>query len=379
MTGRASATSGRCRPSHLAGLLQSLQTDYPTRPVISIGDYNAYQFNDGYTDPISVITGMPTPDDQIVVDESPDVVSPNFVNFTGSLAAEERYSFIFEGTPQALDHVLLNTVANSIARDYAIARNNADFPEGPLFENDATRPERNSDHDMPVAYFAFPPEADLAVTVTSPAGTVQTGASFSYSVMVANEGPEAAANVVLSIPANANLRFMSIAAAGGWSCTTPAPGVSGPVSCTIASLAEGASATFTVTAGLDCAVANGASIVQGVEVGSSAVDPDAGDNLADVTVAASNPPPTISGVIASITAPPLPGAARAGAVVSDATLGSPTASDNCPAPTVARTGVPAGNIFPVGDTTVIPTPPPIQAAPPRRPRRPCTCSARLNH
>jgi len=38
------------------------------------------------------------------------------------------------------------------------------------------------------------------------------------------------------------------------------------------------------------------------------------------------------------------------AVVTDAMLGTATASDNCPGLTVARSGVPAGNVFPVGTT-----------------------------
>jgi uncharacterized protein len=142
----------------LADLLQDLQTNNPSTPVISIGDYNAYQFNDGYTDPVATIKGTPTADDQVVVDESPDVVDPNFINLTDSLPADQRYSFIFEGTPQAIDHFIINTVAESYFQRYAIARNNSDFPVGPTFANDATRPERCSDHDMPVAYFKFPPQ-----------------------------------------------------------------------------------------------------------------------------------------------------------------------------------------------------------------------------
>lgn len=48
------------------------------------------------------------------------------------------------------------------------------------------------------------------------------------------------------------------------------------------------------------------------------------------------------------------GATLCGVLVSnlDATLGTATASDNCPGVTVARSGVPAGNVFPVGNTTV---------------------------
>jgi predicted extracellular nuclease len=140
----------------IAELLQDLQTANPGTPIISVGDYNAYQFNDGYTDPISVLKGTPTPGDQLVVGTSPDLVSPDFSNLTDVLPAAERYSFIFEGTPQALDHVLVNQVAESLRQRYAIARSNADFPEVAALTGDTARPERNSDHDMPVAYFAFP-------------------------------------------------------------------------------------------------------------------------------------------------------------------------------------------------------------------------------
>jgi len=180
----------------VAGLLQELQTNSPGVPVISVGDYNAYQFNDGYTDPIATLKGTPTADEEMVVDASPDLVDPNFVNLTDTLPAAERYSFIFEGTPQALDHFLVNDVANSYLTRYAIARNNSDFPEfpGSLFSGDATRPERNSDHDMPVGYFRFPKVATttsvsnatavfspadqsviLSATVTSVPGTVDEG------------------------------------------------------------------------------------------------------------------------------------------------------------------------------------------------------------
>ncbi len=147
----------KAQAEFLANLLQELQTDNPSTPIMSIGDYNAYQFNDGYTDPIATIKGTPTADEEVVVDASLDVVNPNFINLTDGLPADQRYSFIFEGTPQAIDHFIINTVAQSYFKRYAIARNNSDFPEGPTFADDATRPERCSDHDMPVAYFKFPP------------------------------------------------------------------------------------------------------------------------------------------------------------------------------------------------------------------------------
>lgn len=160
----------------LAGLLQELQTANPGTAIISIGDYNAFQFNDGYTDPIAVIQGAPTPDDQIVVDESPDLVNPNFINLTNVLPPASRYTFVFEGTPQALDHVLVNTVAHSYVQRYAIARANADFPEHPAagFAGNPARPERSSDHDMPVAYFNFPPR-ETTTTVSPVSVTYDVG------------------------------------------------------------------------------------------------------------------------------------------------------------------------------------------------------------
>jgi uncharacterized repeat protein (TIGR01451 family) len=47
-----------------------------------------------------------------------------------------------------------------------------------------------------------------------------------------------------------------------------------------------------------------------------------------------------------------PGATSCGTFVTEAQLGSAVANDNCAGVTVMRTGVPAGNIFPVGSTTV---------------------------
>src|SRR6185503_19596514 len=178
----------------LANLLQSLQTDNPGTPVLSIGDYNAYQFNDGFTDPIATVKGTPTADEEMVVDASPDLVNPNFTNLTDTLPADQRYSFIFEGTPQAIDHFIINTAANSILQRYHIARNNADFPEGPLFANDATRPERNSDHDMPVGYFKFPKAAtstvvsDVATGVSASDQSLTLTANVTTAAGTINEG-----------------------------------------------------------------------------------------------------------------------------------------------------------------------------------------------
>jgi hypothetical protein len=61
--------------------------------------------------------------------------------------------------------------------------------------------------------------------------------------------------------------------------------------------------------------------------------------------------PTIAGP-ASVNVATGPDATACGIVVSDSTLGMATASDNCTGVVVARSGLPVGNAFPVGTTTV---------------------------
>jgi len=71
---------------------------------------------------------------------------------------------------------------------------------------------------------------------------------------------------------------------------------------------------------------------------------------ATVTVTDNTPP--------TITAPPAvnvstgPSATGCGMVISDAALGSATASDNCGGATITRSSLPAGNFFPVGTTYI---------------------------
>ncbi|HEX8354360.1 MAG TPA: endonuclease/exonuclease/phosphatase family protein, partial [Pyrinomonadaceae bacterium] len=141
----------------LADLLDTLQDNNPGVPVISVGDYNAYQFSSGLDDSISVIKGTPRPDEQIVVDQSPDLVDPDFYNLVDNLPVSEQYSFIFEGTPQALDHHIVNTAALNRNTRIAIARVNSDFPENPpaTYASNASTPERNSDHDPVVSYYTL--------------------------------------------------------------------------------------------------------------------------------------------------------------------------------------------------------------------------------
>ncbi len=146
-------TKRRAQAEFLANLIQARQLADPAERIISVGDYNAFQVNDGYVDVIGTIKGTPAPFDEVVL-ASGDLVDPDLTDLVDLIFPHERYSFVFDGNAQVLDHILVNGAAKSRLNRFHYARVNADFPES--FRNDPTRPERISDHDIPVAYFQLP-------------------------------------------------------------------------------------------------------------------------------------------------------------------------------------------------------------------------------
>lgn len=125
--------------------------------LVVMGDLNAFEFNDGLGDIVGTIKGAPVPPAE-VVEPSTDRWSYQLTNSLHLLAPEQRYSLIFEGNAQSLDHILVND--NMLARQtrFAYGRYNADFSES--FAADSTRPERLSDHDAAVAYFSLLSDTD---------------------------------------------------------------------------------------------------------------------------------------------------------------------------------------------------------------------------
>jgi hypothetical protein len=167
----------RAQAEFLANLIQSRQIANPAERIIAVGDFNAFQFNDGLVDSLGTIKGTPAPADQVVA-SSPDLVNPDLTNLLELDDPAERYSFVFGGNAQSLDHAL---VTGNFLRDFARinhGRVNADFPEGPLFRNDPNRPERISDHDPLVVAFNVNNAVlanDQVTLAILPGGAVMTG------------------------------------------------------------------------------------------------------------------------------------------------------------------------------------------------------------
>ena len=167
LSGINSATDGarirlkrRKQAESLARLIDGFQQ--AGERVISVGDYNAFDVNDGYTDVISIVRGGPPHPAEDLEGEPDQLVATPLVDLAPADPAQ-RYSYVFDGNAQVLDHIIVSQ--SLTVNEFTYARNDADFPES--LRADPTRPERVSDHDMPVAYFAIARDTEAPlVTVT---------------------------------------------------------------------------------------------------------------------------------------------------------------------------------------------------------------------
>jgi hypothetical protein len=143
----------------IADKVQELQT-MSSIPLVVVGDFNAFEFSDGYVDAVGHIRGdFVIADNLVCVTESCiDLVNPNLTNQVLNLPAEERYSFNFEGSSQTLDHALTTTATDAFVRGLEFARGNADSPNNLV--NEDTTVLRSSDHDGLVLFLAQDSDQD---------------------------------------------------------------------------------------------------------------------------------------------------------------------------------------------------------------------------
>ncbi|NKI34049.1 DUF11 domain-containing protein [Wenzhouxiangella sp. XN79A] len=137
----------------VATLVQDLQTAEPDLAIVLVGDYNAFQFSDGYADPIGHLLGIAEPSENLVSIENAstpgfddsNIPNPPLSLPLDALPTNERYSFIFQKVSQVLDHALVTQAARPLLAGFEYSRGNADY-WGP-FESDVMTLARNSDHD----------------------------------------------------------------------------------------------------------------------------------------------------------------------------------------------------------------------------------------
>jgi hypothetical protein len=236
--------------------------------LVVMGDMNAFEFNDGLVDVVDTIAGEPAAA-ETVVSPSPDRWSHRLVNLAGLLPASERYSYVFDGHAQVLDHILVSPAMQQLVSRVAYSRANADFPVS--LGADSSSAMRLSDHDTPVAFFT--PRADLMVSVTAAAPQVAAGASAAFTVTVTNQGTTPAQHVVVTDGAAAIATY--------------------PV------LAAGASEAVTFTRAATCEMTDGLVLAGVATVSADTVDPDASNNTAAALVTVANAAPAIAGAVVS--------------------------------------------------------------------------------
>jgi len=136
----------------LAALIDRRLHDQPGEQILAIGDLNAFEFSDGYVDVVGTIRGRPAPREQVVA-ATRDALDADLVDLMELRPADQRYSYVFDGTAQTLDQMLVSDSLLARVAAFMHVRGNADSPE--VWRSDAARPERISDHDPALIYLRF--------------------------------------------------------------------------------------------------------------------------------------------------------------------------------------------------------------------------------
>ena len=224
--------------------------------VLLLGDFNAYPQETAVT----TLTGG------------------GFTDLQTALLGPSAYSYLFDGQLGHLDYAFTSSSLTPQVASVGPWHINAD--ESDLFDyNDEVKDVgeaafeeksdgsalvpprvlfqplsvyRASDHD-PVLVGLFR-VSDLVVTDVDAPDPVLISQNLTHTITVTNNGSEAAHAASWSDKLAAGVTFVSLTSAPGWSCTTPAVGAGGIVSCTNPSFAVG-SAAFDLVVALDPALA----------------------------------------------------------------------------------------------------------------------------
>ncbi len=122
----------------VANIIRDLQY----QNLVVVGDFNAFQFSDGYVDVLAQLTG-----DASLGSEFPvlDIVEIPITNHSLSVPEDQQYSYVFRGNAQILDHCLSNDLENITVNEMQYARGNSDNPDSDV--DNPFVPYRASDHD----------------------------------------------------------------------------------------------------------------------------------------------------------------------------------------------------------------------------------------
>ena len=191
------AADGRVRQKRyeqaveLSKFIDQLQDLHPDVRLVAIGDFNAFEFTDGYVDVMGQVTGNPDPAGALL--PATDEISQDLTNQTMSMPADQRYSFVFDGTAQSLDHAITSQGLDPFVRGAEHARGNADAPFD--YGQVADTVLRSSDHDGTVLFLtadldsdSVPDNLDACADTRIPEGVPATRLNPNHYALVDGDG-----------------------------------------------------------------------------------------------------------------------------------------------------------------------------------------------
>lgn len=269
----------------LANLVEARQTADANERMVLLGDFNAFEYSDGYVDVMGIIEGAPAPEAEVITYAASPITAPLINGNLLTPNASDRYSYLFDGNLQTLDHVVVNEATVLSVADIEVdhARINAEF--GVHNFGIAGTALRVSDHDPVRVRITVPGfrSADLSITAGASPANVAAGGITTFTADVTNAGPNDAAFPSVALVFDA-LVSVTVTAPAAWTCAAPvqAAGTTS-VTCTAASLGATEQAAFSaaVTAP-SLATAN--TLNMAAAVSSQTIDPANADNAASAQV-----------------------------------------------------------------------------------------------
>ncbi len=133
----------------VAAMVSGILTGEPNTALYVVGDFNAFQFTDGYVDVVGQITGQAVATDNLVWSEPLFADSP-LTQAVQTLPTDQQYSFVYRGSAQVLDNAIMNDAGLMGLNDVQFVRGQADANIN--FEDDNSSSLRSTDHDALLLY-----------------------------------------------------------------------------------------------------------------------------------------------------------------------------------------------------------------------------------
>lgn len=133
-------------------------------------------------------------------------------------------------------------------------------------------------------------QSDLVATNTATPTSVSAGSNVTYTQTVQNLGPaRTTVGATITEVTPPNTTFQSITPAAGWTCTTPAVGGTGTITCTDGGrMTVNSTASFTLVLQVPAGTASGTNITDTVTANAPNIVPNLTDNSASATVVVAN-------------------------------------------------------------------------------------------